>query len=255
MCIMADFVEKTLRELSIDKEGSKYGGMAYVTESMVKAIDFDAFAKKQCKSWHVQKMRSCDALLLGERFKYFIRIKNRPLHDQCRFERTPELDERQLSTTEGCQDFDTHFIMQHKLELELLEKLYESLIIIDGAKGKINTRIVEKRDEMIAIIVVSSKKNNNGIRCYNDCRHPNLYSRVFGEGDPLLDGLIMDNLNRPVAANDSEYKPKQNIDIYDNWFCPRRLKKLEGTLYRKVIFMTGAQLVSFLRSIGFKENV
>lgn len=119
---MADFVEKTLRELSIDKEGSKYGGMAYVTESMVKAIDFDAFAKKQCKSWHVQKMRSCDALLLGERFKYFIEFKNRPLHDQCRFERTPELDERQLSTTEGCQDFDTHFIMQHKLELELLEK-------------------------------------------------------------------------------------------------------------------------------------
>lgn len=145
--------------------------------------------------------------------------------------------------------------MQHKLELELLEKLYESLIIIDGAKGKINTRIVEKRDEMIAIIVVSSKKNNNGIRCYNDRRNPNLYSRVFGEGDPLLDGLIMDNLNRPVAANDSEYKPKQNIDIYDNWFCLRRLKKLEGTLYRKVIFMTGAQLVSFLRSIGFKENV
>ena len=70
MCIMADFVEKTLRDLSIDKEGSRSGDMVYVTESMVKAIDFDAFAKKQCKSWHVQKMRSCDALLLGKRFKY-----------------------------------------------------------------------------------------------------------------------------------------------------------------------------------------
>lgn len=46
MCIMADFVEKTLRDLSIDKEGSRSGDMVYVTESMVKAIDFDAFAKK-----------------------------------------------------------------------------------------------------------------------------------------------------------------------------------------------------------------
>lgn len=77
MCIMADFVEKTLRDLSIDKEGSRSGDMVYVTESMVKAIDFDAFAKKQCKSWHVQKMRSCDALLLGKRFKYFIEFKHK----------------------------------------------------------------------------------------------------------------------------------------------------------------------------------
>lgn len=46
MCIMADFVEKTLRDLSIDKEGSRSGDTVYVTESMVKAIDFDAFAKK-----------------------------------------------------------------------------------------------------------------------------------------------------------------------------------------------------------------
>lgn len=251
---MADFVEKTLQELSIDKEGSKSGDRVYVTESMVKAIDFDAFAQKQCESWHVSTLRSCDALLLGKQFKYFIEFKNRPLHDQCKFERTPELDEEQLSTVEGRQDFNEHFIMQHDLELELLEKLYESLIIIDGAKGEINTRIVEKRDEMIAIIVVSSKKNNNGIRCYNDRRHPNLYSRVFGEGDPFLDGMIMDNLNRPITVNSFEYKPKQNIDIYDDWFCPRRLKKLEGTLYKKVIFMTGTQLVPFLRSIGFEEN-
>lgn len=55
MCIMADFVEKTLRDLSIDKEGSRSGDMVYVTESMVKAIDFDAFAKNSVKAGMCKK--------------------------------------------------------------------------------------------------------------------------------------------------------------------------------------------------------
>lgn len=251
MCDMPDitFRKKTLQDLSIDTSGPR----TCVTDSTVKAIDFDNFATERCKNWNIQKLRSCDALLINQTTKYLIEFKNRPLHDQNQPEHTPETDEQLLRTADGRQTFDRHFNVQHDLELELLEKLYESLIIMNGAEDEIGSRLVEDHDTLIAIIAVSSQKNND-IRYYNDQEHPSFYSLAFGHGDLLYDGLVMNNLNRSVAVDGVSQNPEYNVDIYNDWFCPRHLKRLEGTLFKKVLFMTGTQLKQFLKLEGFQET-
>ena len=245
------FRKKTLQELSIDKEASKRGDKVYVTNATIEAIDFDDFAKQRCARWNVSKLRSCDALLADQPHKYLIEFKNRPLRDNDRSKLSPEREEERLKEVEGRREFDEQFQIQHGLELELLEKLYDSLIIIDGVANIPNNRIIENHNDVVAIVAVSSRKNND-VRIYNDRQHPDLYATVFSQGDPVLDNIVMDNLNRPMDANDSMRTPKRNIDIYDDWFCPRYLKRLEGTLYKKVLFMTGTQLTQFLHSRGYE---
>lgn len=255
MYAMADIIlrKKTLKELSVDNANFKGNSNAYVTDSTVEAIDFDNFAADRCKDWHIPKLRSCDALLINQTSKYLIEFKNRPLRDQYQSGHTPESDERLLKTEDGRKEFNRCFAMQSKLELELFEKLYESLIMMNGADGEVSSHLVEDRDTLTAIIAVSSQKNS-AIRSYNDHQHPNFYSLAFGQGDPVFDNIVMGNLNRSIAEEDFERNPEHNIDIYDDWFCPRHLKKLEGTLFRKVLFMTGTQLKQFLRIEGFSEN-
>ena len=124
---------------------------------------------------------------------------------------------------------------------------------MNGAEGEIGSRLVEDHDTLIAIIAVSSQKNND-IRYYNDQEHPSFYSLAFGHGDLLYDGLVMNNLNRSVAVDGVSQNPEYNVDIYNDWFCPRHLKRLEGTLFKKVLFMTGTQLKQFLKLEGFQET-
>ena len=174
----------TLEELSIDN--SKKGHRRYVCHSQVRAVDFDAFSERFCRDANITKKRSCDALVIDRTPQLLVEFKNRAVV----LKRGPIGDMRIRIPIEG----------------ELIEKLYDSAIVLD--KAGIHP-LLRDRDAITAIIVVSDEQNPR----LADLLNASVYGRIFAGGDPMQDALMTAAMNVSVpetAAGESSRRTVEN---------------------------------------------
>lgn len=254
----------TLTNLSIDKESARKhkGKSKPVVNSEIQAVDFDKVMRNYCAGMDITTLRSCDALLQHGTLTYLIEFKNRevffskrrpddvlsPPNRQKRHEREEELE---------------RVLKQRDLQQELIEKLYDSAIVLDGLRED-EYRLIRDRNRLIGFIVVSRTKNY-ALGSFNDNSHPEFYRQFIGHDDPMHDALAMTSLNTATddtlnrvhdgytSVDGTESAPADRLTEYDGWYCPKDIRRLENRLYRKVMFMTEGQFLRFLQRQGITQ--
>lgn len=251
----------TLTRLSVDKESTrKNRGLSNpVVTSEITAVDFDEVMKQYCKTAGINPLRSCDAFIQFDDMAYLVEFKNREVfftHPMGNAGRTQDNEKDESANRANDADSEQRWenlLEQRDLQQELIEKLYDSAIVLDGLCQK-DYRLIQCRDRLVGFIVVSRTKNYE-LGSYNDEMHAGFYSSFRTPGDPMKDALAMTSMNVANTDDSDETRFDASVssahqDEYDGWYCPRGIRRLEGRLYRKIMFMTASQFLRFLDRRG-----
>lgn len=261
----------TLEKLSIDKESArKYKDRSKsVVPSDIRAVDFDAVMRMYCKSVGITPLRSCDALLTCGELTYLIEFKNREVLltdvQQSSGHTWDKEESKEERTSDQSRPDDLERVLEQcDLQQELIEKLYDSVIVLDGLCED-DYRLIRCRHRLIGFIVVSHAKNY-ALGSINDENHQGFYSGFRAQGDPMRDALAMTSMSTAVtngrADSETRVLPDSDTDTirdnrwseYDGWYCPTGIRRLEGRLYRRIMFMTAGQFLQFLKRQGIRPD-